>query len=71
RTVQGCVFQHDPHVANPRVNAWHVLRGVHPGAVIVLHDARQSILKTLRVVFARFEEEVIHGLHLSEAHKWS
>ncbi|KAJ1564991.1 hypothetical protein HK096_005181, partial [Nowakowskiella sp. JEL0078] len=50
RTALGCVFPHDPHVTNAMVNAWHVLRGCHPGAVIVLHDARERILETLKIV---------------------
>ncbi|KAI8803876.1 hypothetical protein BJ742DRAFT_872248 [Cladochytrium replicatum] len=71
RTALGCVFPHDPHVTNPRVNAWHVLRGVHPGAVIVLHDARQRILETLRVVLPELKRKGYRVCTLSEAYKWS
>ncbi|KAI8808411.1 hypothetical protein BJ742DRAFT_853496 [Cladochytrium replicatum] len=71
RTALGCVFPHDPHVTNPRVNAWHVLRGVHPGAVIVLHDARQRILETLRVVLPELKRKGYRVCTLSETYKWS
>ncbi|KAJ3055296.1 hypothetical protein HK097_010953 [Rhizophlyctis rosea] len=56
RTVLGCVYPHDPQVRHSGVNAWHVLRGVHPGAVIVLHDCRRWTIDTLKIVLPTLVE---------------
>jgi hypothetical protein len=50
RTVLGCRFPHDTTSRDPTLNAWHVSQGVHPGAIIVLHDYRERIIETLRIL---------------------
>ncbi|ORY45874.1 glycoside hydrolase/deacetylase [Rhizoclosmatium globosum] len=49
-TVLGCRFPVDTTSRDPRLNAWHVSAGVHPGAVVVLHDGRAWTAETLRVL---------------------
>ena len=42
------------------------MTGIHPGAVIVLHDCRKWVLETLRILGARFKEKGYTSLNLSE-----
>jgi choline dehydrogenase-like flavoprotein len=42
------------------------MAGLHPGAVIVLHDCRRWVLETLRIIGARFREKRYACLNLSE-----
>ena len=54
RAVLGSVYPFDPQVKFSAVNAWHVCRGIFPGAIIILHDrphtpsALRTILEHLR-----------------------
>ncbi|KAJ1560388.1 hypothetical protein HK405_007276 [Cladochytrium tenue] len=50
RTVLGCRFPVDTTSREPRLNAWHVCAGLHPGAIVVLHDCRHHTLATLRIL---------------------
>ncbi|ORY45875.1 glycoside hydrolase/deacetylase [Rhizoclosmatium globosum] len=50
RTILGCRFPVDTTSRDPRLNAWHVSSGMHPGAIVVLHDMRPWIHETLRIL---------------------
>jgi len=50
RTVLGSVYPHDPFVKFWRVNAWNVLSGIRPGAVVICHDRRGWTLPMLQRV---------------------
>lgn len=50
KTALGSIYPHDPFVTYWRVNAWHVLSSLRPGAVIICHDRRSWTLPMLRKV---------------------
>jgi peptidoglycan/xylan/chitin deacetylase (PgdA/CDA1 family) len=39
--VLGSVYPHDAQARFAKVNKWHILRGVRPGAIVVCHDGRE------------------------------
>lgn len=54
--VLGSVYPHDPHLRWRRWISWRVCTGVHPGAIIILHEgepSRHRILMTLDDVLPR------------------
>ena len=50
RTILGGIYPHDPFVSYSRINAWHILSGLRPGAIIICHDRRSWTLPMLRRV---------------------
>lgn len=40
KTILGSIYPHDPFISWWRVNAWHILSMLRPGAVIICHDRR-------------------------------
>jgi len=50
RTVLGSIYPHDPFVKLWRVNAWNILSGVQPGAVVICHDRRGWTMPMLQRV---------------------
>lgn len=40
QTILGSIYPHDPFISYPRVNGWHILGMLRPGAVIICHDRR-------------------------------
>ncbi|KND01796.1 chitooligosaccharide deacetylase [Spizellomyces punctatus DAOM BR117] len=69
RTALGCVYPHDPHISNARLNAWHVLRGVHPGAIIVLHDCRSWTIDTLKILLPELRKRGYAVRTLTEVYR--
>ncbi|KAJ3193491.1 hypothetical protein HK101_004736 [Irineochytrium annulatum] len=57
KTVLGCRFPLDTASPDPKLNAWHVLSGIHPGAIVVLHDARERIKETLRILLPNLKRK--------------
>ncbi|CZT01915.1 hypothetical protein WAI453_007883 [Rhynchosporium graminicola] len=55
RLVLGGVYPHDPQIARPRLNAWHVLSLVRPGSVVVMHDRRAYSVEQARRVLEGLE----------------
>lgn len=49
RCALGDVYPHDPQLPFSRLNTWHVKRGIHPGAIVILHD-RWHTAATLRML---------------------
>ncbi|OAP56429.1 hypothetical protein AYL99_09608 [Fonsecaea erecta] len=49
RLVLGSVYPWDAQIPWPRLNAWHILRSVTPGAIVVIHD-REWTAPMLRIV---------------------
>ena len=49
-TILGSIYPHDPFIKYWRINAWHILSMVRPGAVIICHDRRAWTLPMLRKV---------------------
>ncbi|KAK0278507.1 hypothetical protein LTR35_009246 [Friedmanniomyces endolithicus] len=50
QTVLGSIYPHDPFVKYWRVNAWHILSMLRPGAVIICHDRRSWTVPMLQKV---------------------
>lgn len=40
QTILGSIYPHDPFISYPRINRWHILSMLRPGAVIICHDRR-------------------------------
>ncbi|KAJ3100458.1 hypothetical protein HDU97_002195 [Phlyctochytrium planicorne] len=69
RTVLGCRFPLDTASPDPQLNAWHVLQGIHPGAIVVLHDARERIKQTLRILLPELVRMGYKVTTISELYK--
>ena len=51
RTILGSIYPHDPFISFWRINSWHILSSLRPGAVIICHDRRSWTVPMLaRVV---------------------
>lgn len=50
RCALGSVYPYDATLASAGYSSWHILRGVHPGAIIVLHDGGARGGRTARVL---------------------
>lgn len=40
QTILGSIYPHDPFISYPRINGWHILSMLRPGAIIICHDRR-------------------------------
>lgn len=49
-TVLGSIYPHDPFIKYWRINAWHILSMLRPGAVIICHDRRSWTVLMLKKV---------------------
>jgi peptidoglycan-N-acetylglucosamine deacetylase len=56
RAVLGSVYPHDPQIRIPALNAWHINRGIHPGAIIIIHD-RPYTPETLRSLLPQLKQQ--------------
>lgn len=51
KTILGSIYPHDPFISYPRINGWHILSMLRPGAIIICHDRRSWTVPMLaRVV---------------------
>lgn len=50
RTILGSIYPHDPFISFWRLNAWHILSMLRPGAVIICHDRRSWTVPMLKKV---------------------
>ncbi|KAI7086325.1 hypothetical protein KC356_g5124 [Hortaea werneckii] len=50
KTILGSIYPHDPFISSWRLNAWHVLSMLRPGAVIICHDRRSWTVPMLQKV---------------------
>ena len=66
RTILGSIFPHDPFVPYWRVNAWHILSGLRPGAVIICHDRRSWTVPMLRKVVPEIRRRGFEVVSVSE-----
>lgn len=49
-TILGSIYPHDPFIKYWRVNAWHILSMLRPGAVVICHDRRSWTVPMLQKV---------------------
>ncbi|KAI6812435.1 hypothetical protein KC332_g11260 [Hortaea werneckii] len=50
KTILGSIYPHDPFISSWRLNAWHVLSMLRPGAIIICHDRRSWTVPMLQKV---------------------
>ncbi|USW49062.1 Putative NodB domain, glycoside hydrolase/deacetylase, beta/alpha-barrel [Septoria linicola] len=50
KTILGGIYPHDPFISFWRINAWHILSMIRPGAVIICHDRRSWTVPMLSKV---------------------
>ncbi|KAK5115331.1 hypothetical protein LTR62_001531 [Meristemomyces frigidus] len=63
----GSIYPHDPFIKYWRVNAWHILSMLRPGAVIICHDRRSWTVSMLTKVLPEmkrrgYEVTTVSGL---------
>lgn len=56
RTILGSIFPHDPFIPYWRVNAWHILSSLRPGAVIICHDRRAWTVPMLKKILPEIKK---------------
>lgn len=56
RTILGSIYPHDPFISLWRLNAWHILSSLRPGAVIICHDRRPWTLPMLKRVLPEMKK---------------
>jgi peptidoglycan/xylan/chitin deacetylase (PgdA/CDA1 family) len=57
QTILGSIYPHDPFISRWRVNAWHVLSSLRPGAVIICHDRRSWTVPMLKKALPAMKEK--------------
>ncbi|KAL2065810.1 hypothetical protein VTL71DRAFT_3480 [Oculimacula yallundae] len=57
KLVLGSVYPHDPQIAKPRLNAWHVLSMIRPGSVVIMHDRRGYSAEQVERVLRGLDEK--------------
>ncbi|KAK3074378.1 hypothetical protein LTR53_003241 [Teratosphaeriaceae sp. CCFEE 6253] len=66
KTVLGGIYPHDPFIKYWRVNAWHILSMLRPGAVIICHDRRSWTVPMLRRVLPEMRRRGYEVVTVSE-----
>ena len=57
RTILGSIFPHDPFIPYWRINAWHILSSLRPGAVIICHDRRSWTVPMLKKILPEIRQK--------------
>ncbi|GAB4545149.1 MAG: polysaccharide deacetylase family protein [Pleurocapsa sp.] len=61
----GTVWAYDTHVLFPEFSSWFILKNIHPGAIIVLHDSSdrdpqnkraKNTVKTLNIIIPKLQQ---------------
>ncbi|TKA78759.1 hypothetical protein B0A55_04137 [Friedmanniomyces simplex] len=66
KTVLGSIYPHDPFIKYWRVNAWHILSMLRPGAVIICHDRRSWTVPMLEKVLPEMKRKGYEVVTVSE-----
>lgn len=67
QTILGSIYPHDPFISRFKVNAWHIISSLRPGAVIICHDRRSWTVPMLKQALPKmkqknFEVTTVSGL---------
>ncbi|ORX99666.1 polysaccharide deacetylase [Basidiobolus meristosporus CBS 931.73] len=65
RLALGDIYPHDPLITSSRMNSWYVLKRVHSGGIIILHD-RNHTLQTLEAILPALQLRGYKVVTLSE-----
>jgi peptidoglycan/xylan/chitin deacetylase (PgdA/CDA1 family) len=57
QTILGSIYPHDPFISRWKVNAWHVLSSLRPGAVVICHDRRSWTVPMLRKALSGMKQK--------------
>jgi len=68
-TILGSIYPHDPFIKYWRVNAWHILSMLRPGAVIVCHDRRSWTAPMLKKVVPAMKQQGYDIVTVSRLHE--
>ncbi|KAK3054548.1 hypothetical protein LTR09_004277 [Extremus antarcticus] len=66
RTILGSVYPHDPFIPYWRINAWHILGSLRPGAVIICHDRRAWTVPMLKKILPEMRRRGYDVVSVSE-----
>ncbi|KAF2170269.1 carbohydrate esterase family 4 protein [Zasmidium cellare ATCC 36951] len=66
RTILGSIYPHDPFINVWRLNAWHILSMLRPGAVIICHDRRSWTVPMLKKVVPAMKKKGYEVVSLSK-----
>ncbi len=66
KMVLGDIYPHDPQIPFWRINAWHVLSMLQPGAIIICHDRRSWTAPMLRKVLPEIRRRGYRIVTLTE-----
>jgi peptidoglycan/xylan/chitin deacetylase (PgdA/CDA1 family) len=69
--VLGSIYPHDPQIPFWRVNSWHVLSLLRPGAVIICHDGREWTIPMLCKVLPEIRKRGCRVVTVTELLKYS
>ena len=72
KSILGGIYPHDPFINIWRINAWHVLSMMRPGAVIICHDRRSWTVPMLKKVVPEMKRrgyEVVSVEHFTRLTK--
>lgn len=64
--VLGSIYPHDPQISSVRLNTWHILSSIRPGAIIICHDGRPWTAPMLRGVLPVIRQKGYKVVCLSE-----
>ena len=72
KIVLGSIWSYDTHLLSPQFSSWFILRNIHPGAIIVLHDTSKSdrrgekTIETLNIIIPQLKERGYQFATLTE-----
>ena len=66
KIVLGGVYPHDAQISWWRLNAWHILSGVRPGSIVVVHDRRGWTVPMLKRVLPELRRRGYEVVTVSE-----
>ncbi|CZT21175.1 related to nodulation protein nodB [Ramularia collo-cygni] len=66
KTILGSIYPHDPFISVWRLNAWHVLSMLRPGAVIICHDRRSWTVPMLEKTVPEMKRRGYEVVSVSE-----
>lgn len=66
KTILGSIYPHDPFIKVWRINAWHIMSMLRPGAVIICHDRRPWTVPMLKKVIPQMKKGGYEVVSLSK-----
>lgn len=64
--VLGSIYPHDAQIRSARLNAWHIMSLLRPGAIIICHDGRAWTAPMLRHILPKIKRRGYRVVSLTE-----